>query len=68
MRRASPKGAAAVLAITVVVTMIHTMTIITHMHHIAGKYYTAAQRANCNYSTSSVVNIGVFYNDVWAYR
>ena len=33
-----------------------------------GKYYTAAQRANCDFAKTSVVNVGVFYNDVWAYR
>ena len=40
----------------------------------SGKYYTAEQRVNCASSSdssstfSSVVKVGVFYNDVWAYR
>jgi hypothetical protein len=31
-------------------------------------YYTQAQTSNCNFSTASIINVGVFYNDVWAYR
>jgi hypothetical protein len=38
-----------------------------------GKYYTRAERASCsndtvNSTTYALIDVGVFYNDVWAYR
>jgi hypothetical protein len=33
-----------------------------------GKYYTLVQRENCNFTQSSTIDVGVYYNDVWAYR
>ena len=35
---------------------------------IKGEYYTESERANCNYNDTSRINVGIFYNDVWAYR
>lgn len=32
------------------------------------KYYDEADQANCNFTTASIVSVGVMYNDVWAYR
>ena len=36
----------------------------------AGKYYDAAERAGCeiNSTASSLIDIGLIYNDVWAYK
>eukprot|EP00981_Chlorochromonas_danica_P008064 scaffold1949_cov176-Ochromonas_danica.AAC.7 len=31
-------------------------------------YYDASDQTSCNFSTASIVNVGVVYNDVWAYR
>jgi hypothetical protein len=31
-------------------------------------YYSKEEREGCNYNTSSTVDIGLVYNDVWAYR
>jgi hypothetical protein len=49
---------------------IFTYTIIEHMtgNDPQNNYYTQAQTSNCNFSTASIINVGVFYNDVWAYR
>lgn len=33
-----------------------------------GIYYTAAEQDGCNFTTSSLTNIGLTYNDVWAYK
>jgi hypothetical protein len=33
-----------------------------------GKYYTAAERSSCTNSSSALINIGIIYNDVWAYK
>lgn len=35
-----------------------------------GKYYSAAERAGCNTTaaSSAEINIGIIYNDVWAYK
>lgn len=33
-----------------------------------GKYYSELEREGCNYTTSSLTNIGLSYNDVWAYK
>jgi hypothetical protein len=32
------------------------------------KYYTAAERTSCNNSTESIIDVGLFYNDIWAYK
>lgn len=31
-------------------------------------YYTTEEQSGCNYTTSSQINIGLIYNDVWAYK
>lgn len=33
-----------------------------------GDFYSSAERANCNFTTSSTIDIGLIYNDVWAYK
>lgn len=33
-----------------------------------GKYYSVEERKSCTNSTSALINIGVIYNDVWAYK
>ena len=37
---------------------------------VAGHYYTAKERAGCQTNTTNpaLINVGIFYNDVWAYR
>eukprot|EP00605_Chrysophyceae_sp_TOSAG23-4_P000108 GSChrysophyteH1.ASY1.ANO1.118.1 assembled CDS len=35
---------------------------------IEEKYYTSEERAGCNFTESSRINVGIFYNDVWAYK
>ena len=32
------------------------------------KYWSAAEQAGCNFTTASEVDIGLIYNDVWAYK
>lgn len=32
------------------------------------EYYSVAETAGCNFTESSRIRVGVFYNDVWAYR
>lgn len=34
----------------------------------SNKYYSAADRKGCNYNSTSQIDIGLFYNDVWAYK
>ncbi|RYY89738.1 hypothetical protein EON63_00135 [archaeon] len=33
-----------------------------------GEYYSAEEREGCDFTASSIVNIGLMYNDVWAYK
>jgi hypothetical protein len=35
---------------------------------ITGEYYTEAEREGCDYDETSLIDIGIFYNDVWAYK
>jgi hypothetical protein len=35
---------------------------------IEEKYYTTEERAGCNFTESSRIDVGIFYNDVWAYK
>lgn len=33
-----------------------------------GKYYSQQERSHCSNSDSTLIDVGVIYNDVWAYR
>ena len=35
---------------------------------IEEKYYTSEERTGCNFTESSRIDVGIFYNDVWAYK
>ena len=35
---------------------------------LEGLYYTVEERTGCNFTDSSRINIGMIYNDVWAYK
>ena len=35
---------------------------------VNGLYYTPAERQGCNFTISSKINVGIIYNDVWAYK
>jgi len=32
------------------------------------KYYTKAEQANCGNTTASIIDVGLYYNDIWAYK
>lgn len=32
------------------------------------EYYTVEEQKGCNFTSSSLVSIGLIYNDVWAYK
>jgi hypothetical protein len=33
-----------------------------------GEYYSAEERAGCNFQESAFIDVGFIYNDVWAYK
>lgn len=35
---------------------------------MAGEYYSLKEREGCNFTTFSLIDIGLIYNDVWAYK